>query len=312
MRYLGLDFETANSSRDSACSVGLCLMDENFNIISEEELLIDPETHFDDFNILIHGIVPEMVVGCPTFPEAMNKIERLINDNTIVVCHNAGFDMSVLRKSCERYNIQPKQFNYVCTYVLTRYLFPGMISYSLDSLVDVFNLPAFQHHNALEDSRSCLHLLHHLISSHSSPDACSLAEEAGCSIGKIMNSSSYVPCKHKRVDSSGFSSFDLSTIEVNPIEHHPFYQKVVVFTGALSSCTRQEAWTRVAKVGGIPADSLSKKTNFLITGYQNPAALNGHEKSSKRIKAEQLLEKGADIQILTEQEFFQIMSEDYS
>ena len=58
-RILAIDFETANASRSSACSIGYALI-ENGEIIKNEEVLINPEEYFDPFNISIHGITEEM------------------------------------------------------------------------------------------------------------------------------------------------------------------------------------------------------------------------------------------------------------
>lgn len=311
MKYLALDFETANAARASACSVGLYLVDDSFQLIKSEEILIDPEGPFDSFNVMIHGITPDMVVGAPTFPDVYSRICSYVDPDTIVVCHNAGFDMSVIRHSCSRYDIIPVQWQYVCTYVFSRYILPGHISYSLDLLSEDLHLPSFAHHDALADAKACLDLLQHLLTVSNSTDVFALAAAARCTVGKIIDAESYVPCKHKKHHSNYSRGLDVSSVHVNPVENHPFYQKVVVFTGALASCTRQEAWEKVAKVGGLLSDSLTKKTNFLVTGYQDPRMLKGAEKSSKRLKAEQYLAKGSDIQILTEEEFYMIMSADY-
>lgn len=313
MKYLGIDFETANSERASICSVGLLLVDESFNHIMSKEVLVNPECDFDVFNIMIHGITPDMVIDSPTFPQVLDLIQQNIDDDTVVVCHNAGFDMSVFRKSCVRYNLSPISFPYVCTYVLTRHLIPGKISYSLDSLIYDFNLPSFSHHDALEDTKACLSLLHYLIDTNGSKNAFDLCDAANCSVGKIIDAEKYIPCKHfPDIKKSKVSLFDYSSINKDASESHPFYNKVIVFTGTLSSCTRIDAFKMVADVGGIPSDSLSKKTNYLVTGYQRPEALNGHEKSNKRMKAEQYLSKGADIQIISESEFYEIMSDSYT
>ena len=92
-RILAIDFETANASRSSACSIGYALI-ENGEIIKNEEVLINPEEYFDPFNISIHGITEEMVEGKPTFPEAWEKyIKPLISQDTVIIAHNAGFDI---------------------------------------------------------------------------------------------------------------------------------------------------------------------------------------------------------------------------
>ena len=51
------------------------------------------------------------------------------------------------------------------------------------------------------------------------------------------------------------------------------------------------------------ADSVTKHTTLLVVGDQDIRALNGHEKSSKHRKAEELMAKGLPIRILTESDF---------
>ena len=63
-----------------------------------------------------------------------------------------------------------------------------------------------------------------------------------------------------------------------------------------------------ATAGCDVANAVSKKTTMLVVGTQNKSQLNGYEKSSKHRKAESLVEKGAEIQILSESDFLDLMS----
>jgi DNA polymerase III subunit epsilon len=76
----------------------------------------------------------------------------------------------------------------------------------------------------------------------------------------------------------------------------------LVFTGALQ-VTRGEA-ADIAHVAGAALEpGITKKTTMLVVGDQDLDKLNGHEKSSKHRKAEQLLEKGQPIRIVGEADF---------
>ena len=66
---------------------------------------------------------------------------------------------------------------------------------------------------------------------------------------------------------------------------------------------RAEAENIVAAAGGIVGKGVTKKTNLIVCGYQDPVALKGHEKSSKLLKAEQYAADGQDIQIVPEEDF---------
>nr|WP_106779426.1 BRCT domain-containing protein [Lysinibacillus timonensis] len=83
---------------------------------------------------------------------------------------------------------------------------------------------------------------------------------------------------------------------------HPFYNKQIVFTGALSTMTRSEAAKKVRAFGGILQGAVTKETDFLILGDKRRGI------SSKQLKAEQLMRLGIDIQILPEGDFIWILS----
>ena len=74
----------------------------------------------------------------------------------------------------------------------------------------------------------------------------------------------------------------------------PFKGKVVVFTGELERWTRSQAEEIVKRLGGRPASSVSRQTDFLVVG-QNPG--------SKLQRAQEL-----GIRILTEEEFAAMVS----
>ena len=46
---------------------------------------------------------------------------------------------------------------------------------------------------------------------------------------------------------------------------------------------------------------------MLVVGTQDKSKINGYEKSSKHRRAEILVENGADIQILSESDFYELM-----
>ncbi|MDO5635350.1 MAG: BRCT domain-containing protein [Micrococcus sp.] len=82
------------------------------------------------------------------------------------------------------------------------------------------------------------------------------------------------------------------------------YGRVGVFTGTLSSMTRDVARQECARVGAIPADVTTKKTNVLVVGNVNPAALKpGSSVTRKTRKAFDLQAQGQAIEVMTEDDF---------
>ena len=59
----------------------------------------------------------------------------------------------------------------------------------------------------------------------------------------------------------------------------------------------------MAEVGGIPTDNVTAKTDVLVVGQQDYRVVGDSGMSGKQKKALQLLEKGKDIEILSETEF---------
>ena len=60
---------------------------------------------------------------------------------------------------------------------------------------------------------------------------------------------------------------------------------------------------KVKDVGGIPTDSVTKKTDVLVVGQQDYRVVGDSGMSNKQKKAMDLLAKGQDIEILSEAEF---------
>lgn len=158
MNFTVIDFETANSKRASACALGIVKV-VNGVITEKESWLIKPEDmKFDGMNIGIHGIRPEHVADEPEFNNLYQKIfEKKLQDQ-LVVAHNASFDMSVLRKSLDLYDIDYPKFNYLCTVKIAQKTWPDMDNHKLNTMSDYLSFQ-FKHHDALDDCLACANVL---------------------------------------------------------------------------------------------------------------------------------------------------------
>ena len=83
------------------------------------------------------------------------------------------------------------------------------------------------------------------------------------------------------------------------------YGETIVFTGELA-IPRQEAADRAVEAGCEVVRSVSRKVTMLVVGAQDKSKLNGYEKSSNHRKAENLIEQGLNIQILSECDFSEL------
>ena len=157
LNFVALDFETANRKRESACSLSLVTY-QNGTIQDVFSSFIDPEDYFEPFNIHIHGITPNMVKKSPTFPQILEQVQDKL-ENNIVVAHNAPFDISVIRKSCERYELPIPSMTYFCTRYLSSLLHTNLQKHDLETICAAFDIPLTKHHEAESDAIACGNIL---------------------------------------------------------------------------------------------------------------------------------------------------------
>ena len=155
--YIVIDFETANFDRYSAIQVGLVRFIGGEEKDSLESLIKPPTSFFiKEWTEKIHGLTLEDVKDAPCFDEVWeNKVMPFINQtpNLPLVAHNAIFDMSVIRESCEFYGLDVPKIRYFDTLPLARKMWPEL-SHKLPDLGKHFNIK-YKAHDALEDSRTC-------------------------------------------------------------------------------------------------------------------------------------------------------------
>ena len=155
-RFIVFDVETPNYQNNRMSAIGITII-ENGEIVDDYYSLVDPETHFDYFNIQLTGISEKTVKDSPTFPQVWQEIEPYMSSG-MIVAHNAVFDLSVLKKCLRDYDIQWKPYvRYVCTVQTGRRLLPG-ISHKLNDMCDYYGI-ALDHHKASSDSRACAEIL---------------------------------------------------------------------------------------------------------------------------------------------------------
>lgn len=157
-RYIAFDVETPNYSNNRMSSIGVAVV-ENGAITRTFSSLVNPECHFDRFNIALTGITPDMVRDAPTFPELWTSTLEPLFSSGMPVAHNAGFDMRVLALCLTHYGIFWKETSpYICTVTLGRRTYPSFPNHKLDTMCDFLNIP-LDHHRADSDAIACAKLL---------------------------------------------------------------------------------------------------------------------------------------------------------
>jgi DNA ligase (NAD+) len=83
----------------------------------------------------------------------------------------------------------------------------------------------------------------------------------------------------------------------------PLAGKTVLFTGRLQTLDRKTAQRKVVEAGGSAASGISRDLDYLVVASDPDSG----KKSSKQRKAEQLISAGASLEIITEEQFFDLL-----
>lgn len=299
--YTALDFETANAYRGSPCAVGLVRVRDGRPVDEQRWLIRPPEKadHFDGFSVALHGITPAMVEHAPRWNEVLPTLVDYI-DRDVVVTHNAGFDIGVIRYACILDEIAWPSMRFLCTLVLARRAL-RLPCYRLPFVTEALGFPMAHHHDPLADSIAVVDIVSGLAMREAVDDLDGLASALHVVIGH-MSAGTY----------AGSISGGLGLIRPNvnlgadPDGH--LYGRIVVFTGTLMSMTRQIAWEECARMGAIPERGTTKRTNVLVVGDINPAVLRpGSDITGKARKAFELQGHGQDIEVMTEDDFLRCL-----
>ncbi|MGN1014248.1 MAG: 3'-5' exonuclease [Butyricicoccus sp.] len=185
MKYTAIDFETANSSPLSACSIGVVVFEDGVPVRETVTLIRPPQEYgkFNWYNVRIHGIKAPMVAKAPTFDEVWETLRADI-EGGLIVCHNAMFDTAVLCKLLDYYHIPMPEFSYVCTVKISQKIWPEMENHKLDTVSEELGI-RLDHHQALSDARACGLILARAMQELHCTDIESLAEKIAMRVGHV-------------------------------------------------------------------------------------------------------------------------------
>lgn len=302
LNFVAIDFETATSKRSSICEIGITIV-KNSTVVESKSWLVQPENNeYDDFNIYIHEITPAMTKNAPMFPEVWKEVEPYLNGN-IVVAHNTSFDMYALRDALLLHNIPFPTFKYFCSYRIAKYTVINCYSYSLPNVCEALDIPFGTHHRAKEDSAACANVFIKCMNLAGVNSVNELPDKYSFRYGEFA-AESFKPQLAKALSKSAIKSTiigDPSKID----EGSYFYGKSVCFTGSFQYGIRTELLQKIADIGGIPVNSVTKKTDILIVGLQDFKKVGESGMSSKQKKAIDLKSSGVDIEIMSEPDFLE-------
>ena len=185
MNFTAIDFETANSSSASACSVGLVKVRDG-DVVDRVSWFIKPplgHDHFNEWNTRIHGIMAPDVADALLWSEQLPDLVAFA-DGDHLVAHNAGFDMGVIAGACHASFIDIPSFSYLCSLQVARKTY-NLDSYRLPVAAMAAGFEDFAHHDALADSEACAAIIVHAARRHDADSIEELAKAASVRIGAI-------------------------------------------------------------------------------------------------------------------------------
>lgn len=300
--WIAIDFETA-SVRGTPCAVGIAEVIDGELGGQFDWLIRPPLFEFSPFNVALHGIRPEMCEEAPSWPDSLAEIER-IRAGRPMLAHNAGFDIGVIRDACHLSQTPWPTLTYACSLVVGRRVWPGLSTYSLPFLAAHLGLDEGIHHRAGSDAALAAQIGCTALVATGTSALSELVESVEALMGSV-SVSEWTGC-HLR-DLRAAIPIEPSPGAV-PDEDHPLYGRSVAFTGALS-LVRRDAMQAVVDCGAVAAKGVTRKTDVLVTGFQDLTKLaRGECKSAKLRKAEALITDGFALDIVDEREFTKLLA----
>ncbi|WP_137895309.1 exonuclease domain-containing protein [Ramlibacter sp. 2FC] len=154
LAYTVFDTETTGldpSGGDEIIQVGAVRI-VNGRLLRQEgfEQLVDPRRDIPAASLSVHGIVPELLRGRPTIEQVLPAFHAFARD-TVLVAHNAAFDMRFLRLKEQAAGLHFDQ-PVLDTLLLSALVHPSQESHQLEAIAERFGIGVEGRHRALGDA----------------------------------------------------------------------------------------------------------------------------------------------------------------
>ena len=115
---------------------------------------LNPERDISEESARITGITAEFLADKPVFKDVANKFLEYIGDNSVLVAHNANFDMKFMNNEYALIGMPPIKNQVIDSLAIAKKKFPGQKN-NLDALCKRFNVDASKRtlHGALLDAQ---------------------------------------------------------------------------------------------------------------------------------------------------------------
>lgn len=287
--YTALDLETTGFSPECDEIIEIsALRVRNGTIVDRFTSFVKPDNvdAVDGYITELTGISAAMLASASPISEVLPAALSFIGSD-VVVGQNVSFDINFIYDNAERLGLPAFGNDYIDTMRLSRWLFPDFVNHKLRTLVKKFGIQQETTHRAESDAEATAACYEYMVQHIAQND---LEKNLATSYG------------HKSVRAADIVGNPDAVKADSPI-----FGQTVVFTGALEKMTRKEAMQLVADLGGINGDTVTKKTNFLVLGNNDYCTSIRDGKSTKQKKAEKYILAGADLQIVPETVFYDMI-----
>ena len=146
-----IDFETTQnqeSRKEEIIEFAAIELDKELNEISRMHKMINPNIPLTYITKKVTGITESDLTNKPKINEELPKILDYLN-NKIIIAHNANFDYTVIKNSCEKLNLKFNGKIVIDSLKIAKNLFPNERN-GLAHLKRRFNIYT-NHHRAQDD-----------------------------------------------------------------------------------------------------------------------------------------------------------------
>jgi len=163
--FIAFDLETTglHPVMDRIIEFGAVRFRGDGAVLDSFQQLIDPRCAISAGATAVNGITNEMVAGQPTIEKVLpGFIDFIGNEPTVMMAHNAGFDMGFLSAALSRLGMESPLHPVVDTCALARRRL-NLVNYRLETIGRHLRLINSAEHRALEDSLLLKDIFLHLI-----------------------------------------------------------------------------------------------------------------------------------------------------
>lgn len=312
--FVTIRFDYADYSLESACAIGLVKV-ENGNLTDSLYAKFTPslvDFEFVDDASQTGGLRIVDLNGLSNFSELWPGIQDFIG-NLPLVANSATTYMKTLEILWSESDVKPSPIPYLCTQVLGRKI-TEFGSFNLAFYANAFGHELGEPASALEKSKATAAIMLGLLRLSKVETLDELLQKSLVQWGSV-SAGKRVSCKSVRESFDSVSKTDLQEMRkeferggFDP--NHPLFEKYVLLTGTLRRGTRAEVDKLLAEVGAFPELNFTKKTNYLVVGYDAAGGLApGGRPTSKITKSIAARAAGQMVEVLDEQSFLELLED---